>query len=46
MSNYYWIVSQHSGMVLEVAGGSWDSGANIIQYHKKYENDDSVSFRI
>lgn len=41
MANYYWIISQHSGMVLEVAGGSY-SEANIMQYHKKHENDCSV----
>ncbi|CAB4397448.1 unnamed protein product [Rhizophagus irregularis] len=45
MANYYWIISQHSGMVLEVAGGSY-SEANIMQYHKKHENDCSVGTQL
>ncbi|CAB4407629.1 unnamed protein product [Rhizophagus irregularis] len=45
MANYYWIISQHSGMVLEVEYGSYGE-ANIIQYHKKYENEDSVGTQL
>lgn len=44
MTNYFWIIAQHSGLVLEVEGGSFNDNAGIIQYHKKRENDDSVKF--
>ncbi|CAB5323297.1 unnamed protein product [Rhizophagus irregularis] len=35
MTNYYWIIAQHSGKVLEVEGGSVHNCAQIIQ-HKSF----------
>lgn len=44
MTNYYWIVAQHSGKVVEVEGGSIYNCAKIIQYGKKSADDPSVNF--
>ena len=46
MTNYYWIVAQDSGFVLEVKWGSLDNSASIMQYHKKSADDHSVWFCI
>jgi hypothetical protein len=37
MTNYYWIIAQHSKRVLEVEYGSFSSCARIIQHAKKSE---------
>ncbi|GBC21502.2 carbohydrate-binding module family 13 protein [Rhizophagus irregularis DAOM 181602=DAOM 197198] len=46
MTNYYWIIAQHSGKVLEVEGGSVHNCAKIIQYTKKSEDDPSVDTQL
>ncbi|CAB4482917.1 unnamed protein product [Rhizophagus irregularis] len=46
MTNYYWIVAQHSGKVIEVEGGSTYNCANIIQYRKKSADDPSVDTQL
>uniref|UniRef100_U9TWU5 Kelch-like protein 17 n=1 Tax=Rhizophagus irregularis (strain DAOM 181602 / DAOM 197198 / MUCL 43194) TaxID=747089 RepID=U9TWU5_RHIID len=46
MTNYYWIVAQHSGKVIEVEGGSMNSCAKIIQYRKKSADDPSVDTQL
>ncbi|CAB4430069.1 unnamed protein product [Rhizophagus irregularis] len=46
MTNYYWIIAQHSGKVLEVENGSFCSGANIIQHTKKSELDPLVDMQL
>ncbi|GBB89321.1 hypothetical protein RclHR1_00160037 [Rhizophagus clarus] len=42
MTNYYWIIAQHSGKVLDVEGCSTNDCARIIQYTKKSEDDPTV----
>jgi hypothetical protein len=44
MTNYFWIVAQHSGKVLEVEGCSLKDCAKIIQYGKKSEDNLTVGF--
>ncbi|EXX69446.1 hypothetical protein RirG_096020 [Rhizophagus irregularis DAOM 197198w] len=46
MTNYYWIIAQHSGKVLEVENGSFCSCANIIQHTKKSELDPFVDMQL
>jgi hypothetical protein len=43
---YYWIISQDSGEVLEVEGGSIDNDVRIIQSTKKSRDDCNVSFAL
>lgn len=42
MIDYYWIIAEHSGKVLEVENGSYSDSAKIIQYSKKSEDDHDV----
>ncbi|GET03427.1 carbohydrate-binding module family 13 protein [Rhizophagus clarus] len=46
MTNYYWIIAQHSGKVLEVKGGSFCSSVEIIQHTKKSELDHNVDMQL
>ncbi|RGB24651.1 Carbohydrate-Binding Module Family 13 protein [Rhizophagus diaphanus] len=46
MVNYYWIIAEHSGKVLEVEGGSFSNSAKIIQYNKKSEDDPGVGTQL
>ncbi|GBC21509.2 carbohydrate-binding module family 13 protein [Rhizophagus irregularis DAOM 181602=DAOM 197198] len=46
MVNYYWIIAEHSGKVIEVECGSLHSSSKIIQYNKKSEDDSSVGTQL
>ncbi|GET03426.1 carbohydrate-binding module family 13 protein [Rhizophagus clarus] len=46
MTNYYWIIAQHSGKVLEVKGGYSCSSVEIIQHTKKSELDPNVDMQL
>ncbi|CAB5211976.1 unnamed protein product [Rhizophagus irregularis] len=46
MTNYYWIIAQHSGKVLEVKDGSFCSSVEIIQRSKKSEHDPNVDMQL
>ncbi|CAB4392781.1 unnamed protein product [Rhizophagus irregularis] len=46
MTNYYWIIAQHSGKVLEVKDGSFCSSAEIFQRSKKSELDPNVDMQL
>ncbi|CAB4407625.1 unnamed protein product [Rhizophagus irregularis] len=46
MVNYYWIIAEHSGKVVEVEGGSFHHSAKIIQYNKKSEDDPGVGTQL
>ncbi|GBB87132.1 hypothetical protein RclHR1_01360003 [Rhizophagus clarus] len=46
MTNYYWIIAQHSGKVLEVENGNFHCWANIVQNTKKSELDPLVDAQL
>ncbi|UZO27796.1 uncharacterized protein OCT59_019983 [Rhizophagus irregularis] len=46
MTNFYWIIAQHSGKVLEVEGASIFQPARIIQVTKKSEHDPIVDAQL
>ncbi|PKB93633.1 hypothetical protein RhiirA5_507897 [Rhizophagus irregularis] len=46
MTNYYWIIAQHSGKVLEVKDGSFCSLVEIVQNTKKSELDSNVDMQL
>ncbi|PKY61509.1 hypothetical protein RhiirA4_449856, partial [Rhizophagus irregularis] len=46
MTNYHWIIAQHSGKVLEVKDGSLCSSAEIFQRSKKSELDPNVDMQL